>query len=71
MTLADTNSIPTDNANSAIQGNAVAIIVGKKWDPGILDPSPFSTQIRKVEARLGKLEVRPNLGWEIRKIEPN
>ena len=30
-------------------------IVGKKWDPGILDPGPFSGQIRKVEARLGKL----------------
>ena len=30
-------------------------IVGKKWDPGILDPSRFSAQIRKVEARLGKL----------------
>ena len=29
-------------------------IVGKKWDPGILDPSAFSAQIRKVEARLGK-----------------
>merc|ERR1711947_63140 len=28
-------------------------------DPGILDPSRFSAQIRKVEARLGKLEVRP------------
>ena len=45
--------------------------IGKKWDPGILDPSPFSAKIRKVEARLGKLEVRPNFGWEIRKIEPN
>ena len=30
-------------------------IVGKKWDPGILDPGPFSAQIMKVEARLGKL----------------
>ena len=29
-------------------------IVGKKWDTGILDPGPFSGQIRKVEARLGK-----------------
>ena len=28
--------------------------VGKKWDPGILDPSPLSAKIRKVEARLGK-----------------
>ena len=30
-------------------------IVGKNWDPGILDPGRFSAQIRKVEARLGKL----------------
>ena len=48
------------------------------WDPGILDPSPFLAKIRKVEARLGKfiqkigkLEVRPNFGKSIRKIEPN
>ena len=34
---------------------SVVSIVGKKWDPGILDPGPFSGQIRKVEARLGKL----------------
>ena len=40
----------------------VNIIVGKKWDPGILDPGPFSGQIRKVEARLGKLA-------KIRKVE--
>ena len=53
-------------------------IVGKQWDPGILDPSPFLAKIRKVEARLGKfiqkigkLEVRPNFGKSIRKIEPN
>jgi len=39
-------------------------IVGKKWDPGILDPSRFSAQIRKVEARLGKLA-------KIRKVETN
>ena len=38
------------------------IIVAKKWDPGILDPSRFSGQIRKVEARLGKLA-------KIRKVE--
>ena len=45
--------------------NLVAIsefIVAKKWDPGILDPSRFSSQIRKVEARLGKLA-------KIRKVE--
>ena len=40
----------------------LAGIVGKKWDPGILDPSGFSGQIRKVEARLGKLA-------KIRKVE--
>ena len=39
-------------------------IVGKKCDPGILDPSRFSAQIRKVEARLGKLA-------KIRKVETN
>ena len=37
-------------------------IVGKKRDPGILDPEPFLAQIRKVEARLGKLA-------KIRKVE--
>ena len=39
-------------------------IVAKKWDPGILDPSRFSAQIRKVEARLGKLA-------KIRNVETN
>ena len=39
-------------------------IVAKKWDPGILDPRRFSGQIRKVEARLGKLA-------KIRKVETN
>ena len=39
-------------------------IVAKKWDPGILDPGPFLGQIRKVEARLGKLA-------KIRKVETN
>ena len=38
--------------------------VAKKWDPGNLDPSRFSGQIRKVEARLGKLA-------KIRKVETN
>ena len=37
-------------------------IVGKKCDSGILDPEPFLAQIRKVEARLGKLA-------KIRKVE--
>ena len=37
-------------------------IIAKKWDPGILDPGPFSAQIRKVEARLGKFA-------KIRKVE--
>ena len=37
-------------------------IVAKKRDPGILDPEFFLAQIRKVEARLGKLA-------KIRKVE--
>ena len=37
-------------------------IVAKKRDPGILDPELFLVQIRKVEARLGKLA-------KIRKVE--
>jgi len=37
-------------------------IVAKKRDPGILDPELFFAQIRKVEARLGKLA-------KIRKVE--
>ena len=43
-------------------GTQLGGIVAKKWDPGILDPVPFSGQIRKVEARLGKLA-------KIRKVE--
>ena len=39
-------------------------IVAKKWEPGNLVPSRFSAQIRKVEARLGKLA-------KIRKVETN
>ena len=39
-------------------------IVAKKRDPGILDPELFLAQIRKVEARLGKLA-------KIRKVETN
>ena len=39
-------------------------IVGKKWEPENLVPSRFSGQIRKVEARLGKLA-------KIRKVETN
>ena len=38
------------------------IIVAKKRDPGILDPELFLAQIRKVEARIGKLA-------KIRKVE--
>ena len=34
-------------------------IIAKKWEPRNPIPGPFSAQIRKVEARLGKLEVRP------------
>ena len=37
-------------------------IVAKKRDPGILDPELFLAQIRKVEAKLGKLA-------KIRKVE--
>ena len=44
--------------------NHWAAIVAKKLDPGILDPSRCSGQIRKVEARLGKLA-------KIRKVETN
>ena len=39
-------------------------IVGKKRDPGILDPEPFLAQIRKVEARLGKLAKIRKVGGE-------
>ena len=42
----------------------IAGIVGKKWEPGNLVPSRFLGQIRKVEARLGKLA-------KIRKVETN
>ena len=35
--------------------NCLGSIVAKKRDPGILDPELFLAQIRKVEARLGKL----------------
>jgi len=48
----------------SLMSGVVFGIVGKKWDPGILDPSRFSAQIRKVEARLGKLA-------KIRKVETN
>ena len=37
-------------------------IVAKNWEPGNLVPSRFSGEIRKVEARLGKLA-------KIRKVE--
>ena len=43
-------------------GNMHGCIVAKKRDPGILDPELFLAQIRKVEARLGKLA-------KIRKVE--
>ena len=59
--------LPVDRGQSLeIQKNIVQPnhIVGKKWDPGILDPSRFSGQIKKVEARLGKLA-------KIRKVETN
>ena len=43
-------------------GLHLVTIVAKKRDPGILDPEFFLAQIRKVEARLGKLA-------KIRKVE--
>ena len=42
----------------------VLTIVAKKWEPRNPFPSRFSAQIRKVEARLGKLA-------KIRKVETN
>ena len=42
----------------------LASIVAKKWEPRNPVPSRFSGQIRKVEARLGKLA-------KIRKVETN
>ena len=47
-----------------MDGRHVMGIVAKKWEPGNLVPSRFSAQIRKVEARLGKLA-------KIRKVETN
>ena len=44
------------------ESSQVPGIVAKKWEPGNLVPSRFSGQIRKVEARLGKLA-------KIRKVE--
>ena len=39
-------------------------IVAKKRDPGILDPELFLAQIRKVEARLGKLAKIRKVGTD-------
>ena len=52
------------NVSLLFSFRSLLVIVAKKWDPGILDPSRFSGQIRKVEARLGKLA-------KIRKVETN
>ena len=57
------NNKNNDNNNNSNDNNNMSI-VAKKWDPGILDPGRFSAQIRKVEARLGKLA-------KIRKVEAN
>ena len=48
----------------ACVSNGSSVIVAKKWEPGNLVPSRFLGQIRKVEARLGKLA-------KIRKVETN
>ena len=48
--------------NVRIYPQKMVIIVAKKWEPGNLVPSRFSGEIRKVEARLGKLA-------KIRKVE--
>ena len=57
------NSFLEPDSTRWMHGRMVAVpIVAKKWDPGILDPGPFLGQIRKVEARLGKLA-------KIRKVE--
>ena len=51
-----------DCRSSAVKYERSTSIVAKKWEPGNLVPSRFSGQIRKVEARLGKLA-------KIRKVE--
>ena len=55
-------ALPND-CHDQEEGEKVGI-VAKKWEPGNLVPSRFSGQIRKVEARLGKLA-------KIRKVETN
>ena len=47
-----------------IRNQKTPSIVAKKWEPRNPVPSRFSAQIRKVEARLGKLA-------KIRKVETN
>ena len=55
------NSFKTISCSEMLQQRRVegcsllGAIVAKKRDPGILDPELFLAQIRKVEARLGKL----------------
>ena len=55
-------SLETEQMENAWKVVPLVGIVGKKRDPGILDPKLFLAQIRKVEARLGKLA-------KIRKVE--
>ena len=56
-------NVQTPSSRSRIFSKKLAgSIVAKKRDPGILDPELFLAQIRKVEARLGKLA-------KIRKVE--
>ena len=52
------------SAHAMAERTHVPSIVGKKWEPRNLVPSRFLGQIRKVEARLGKLA-------KIRKVETN
>ena len=46
----------------------LTVIVAKKWEPRIPVPSRFSAQIRKVEARLGKLAKIRKVETQIRKV---
>ena len=55
VTSYNTNKMPSKMEVHRVSVKAISGIVGKKWEPGNLVPSRFLGQIRKVEARLGKL----------------